>query len=106
MNERERLSKQLEEAEQELDAAKALPALNAAAKKLQRARAELKALDEAEKPMGRPVRPLRTQTASATNTMMTASAMPPKMMRVVQRVSSSKSVGSCLSQRGNATVSR
>jgi hypothetical protein len=33
-------AKQLHEAERELDAAKTLPALNAAAKRLQRARAE------------------------------------------------------------------
>jgi hypothetical protein len=39
-------TKQLEEAERELDAARTLTALNAAAKKLQRARAELKALAE------------------------------------------------------------
>jgi hypothetical protein len=37
MDRRERLTKELEEAERELDAAKTLPALNAAAKKLQRA---------------------------------------------------------------------
>jgi hypothetical protein len=43
MDEHERLAKAIEEAERELDAAKTLPALNAAAKKLQRAKAELKA---------------------------------------------------------------
>jgi hypothetical protein len=46
------LTKRLQEAEREPDAAKTLTALNAAAKKLQRARAELKAL-EAERPSAR-----------------------------------------------------
>ena len=55
MDRRARLIKALEEAERELDAAKTLPALNAAAKKLQRARAELKALEDgpAEQPKRR-----------------------------------------------------
>jgi hypothetical protein len=53
MNDRERLTKQLQEAERELDAARTLPALNAAAKKLQRVRAELKALEAEERPKGR-----------------------------------------------------
>jgi prefoldin subunit 5 len=53
MNDRERLTKQLQEAERELDAARTLPALNAAAKKLQRVRAELKALEAEEKPKRR-----------------------------------------------------
>lgn len=44
---RARLEKQLEQAERELDAATGRTALNAAARKLQRARAELKQLDEA-----------------------------------------------------------
>jgi hypothetical protein len=46
MNQRARLTKDLEEAERELDAAKALIALNAAAKKLQRARSELRAFED------------------------------------------------------------
>lgn len=41
--------RQLEEAERELDAAKGRVALNAAAKKLQRARAELKRLDSTKR---------------------------------------------------------
>jgi hypothetical protein len=50
MDRRERLTKAVEEAERELDAAKTLTALNAAAKKLQRARAELRAFEDEEKP--------------------------------------------------------
>jgi hypothetical protein len=51
MNKRERLTKQLQEAERELDAAKTLTGLNAAAKKLQRgSRAELGWLADEEKP--------------------------------------------------------
>jgi hypothetical protein len=52
MNECERLTKAVENAERELDAAKTLTTLNAAAKKLQRARAELKVLEAeaAERP--------------------------------------------------------
>jgi hypothetical protein len=57
MDRRERLVKDLQEAERELDAAKTLPVLNAAAKKLQRTRLELKALDEAKKPKGKSARP-------------------------------------------------
>jgi hypothetical protein len=50
MDRRERLEKAVEEAERELDAARTLTALNAAAKKLQLARSELKALEAEEKP--------------------------------------------------------
>jgi hypothetical protein len=49
--------KRLEQAEQELSAARGRTALNAAAKKLQQARAELKRLDEADKPKRKPSRP-------------------------------------------------
>jgi hypothetical protein len=47
----------------------------------------------------------RAQKARTTKPMITATASPPKrMMRDVQLVISSRSVGSCLSQRGNAIV--
>jgi hypothetical protein len=59
MDRRARLIKDLEEAERELDAAKTLPALNAAAKKLQGARAELKALET--EPAGRSKRRATTR---------------------------------------------
>jgi hypothetical protein len=50
--------KAIEDAERELAAAKGRTALNAAARKLQRARAELKGLEEQDKPK----RPKRTTT--------------------------------------------
>jgi predicted O-methyltransferase YrrM len=58
MDGRGRLTKAVEEAERELDAARTLTALNAAKKKLQRARSELKALEteSAERPKRRPSR--------------------------------------------------
>lgn len=56
MDYRARLIKDLEEAERELDAAKTLTARNAAAKKLQRARAELRSLEDEEKPKRRVTR--------------------------------------------------
>jgi len=46
--ERARLQKELRDAEAELDAAKTLTAVKAAASKLQRAKAELKELEAAE----------------------------------------------------------
>jgi hypothetical protein len=57
MDRRARLIKALEEAERELEAARKLPALNAAAKKLRRARTELKALEDgpAEQPKRRAI---------------------------------------------------
>jgi hypothetical protein len=48
--ERARLQKAVADAEQELDAAKTLTAVEAATKKLQRAKAELKELEAAERP--------------------------------------------------------
>lgn len=48
--------KQLREAEAELDATKTLTAINAAAKRLQRAKAELKELEAAERPKRRATR--------------------------------------------------
>jgi hypothetical protein len=59
MDQHERLTKAIEEAERELDAAKTLTALNAAAKKLQRARSDLKALEAEEKPKRSPSRRAR-----------------------------------------------
>jgi hypothetical protein len=58
-NDRDYWQKQLREAEAELDAAKTRTALNAAAKRLQLARAELKRLEakaEKAKPSSRPPR--------------------------------------------------
>jgi hypothetical protein len=65
MNERDRLIKAVEAAERELDDAKTLIALKAAAKKLQRARAELKALDAEEKPKRRASRGRESAGASS-----------------------------------------
>jgi hypothetical protein len=67
MNERERLTKAVDEGERELDAAKMLSAVNAAAKKLQRARAELKTFEAevAERPKRRPSRGRRSKAASS-----------------------------------------
>jgi hypothetical protein len=65
MDEHERLAKAVEEAERELDDARTLIALNAAAKKLQRARAELKALDAEEKPKRRASRGRESAGASS-----------------------------------------
>jgi hypothetical protein len=59
MNQRERLIKAVEEAQQELDAATRLSEVNRAAKKLQWARSELKALDAEEKPKRSPSRRVR-----------------------------------------------
>jgi hypothetical protein len=58
MDAREFWTRKLREAEAELDEAKTRTALDAAAKKLQRARAALKALEaeQAEKPKRRPSR--------------------------------------------------
>jgi hypothetical protein len=50
---RRRLTKAIEEAEQELDGAKRLSDVRAAAKKLNRARAELQWLEDEEKPKRR-----------------------------------------------------
>jgi hypothetical protein len=50
MDDREYWRRKLEDAERELDAAKGRTALNTAAKRMQQARAELRRLDEAEKP--------------------------------------------------------
>jgi hypothetical protein len=50
MDQRARLMKAVEDAERELDAAKRLSELRAAAAKLNRARAELQWLDHKEKP--------------------------------------------------------
>jgi hypothetical protein len=50
MDQRERLTKAVEEAQQELDAAKRIAELNRAAKKLQRAKAELQAFEDERKP--------------------------------------------------------
>jgi F0F1-type ATP synthase epsilon subunit len=49
MDDRERLKKAVEEAQQKLDAAKRITELNRAAKKLQRARAELQAFEDEQK---------------------------------------------------------
>jgi hypothetical protein len=54
MNERDRLTKAVEEAQQELDAAKRLSEVNRAAKKLQRARSELRSFEDEQ-----PKRPKR-----------------------------------------------
>jgi F0F1-type ATP synthase epsilon subunit len=56
MDDRERLEKAVEEAQQELDAAKRLTEVNRAAKKLQRARAELHAFEDEQKPKRSPGR--------------------------------------------------
>jgi hypothetical protein len=59
-------TKQLREAEAELEAAKTLSAVNAAAKKLQRAKAELKALEgEPATPKPRATRASRAEGASS-----------------------------------------
>jgi hypothetical protein len=53
MTDRARLEKAVRDAEAELDAATTLTAVKAAAKRLQRAKAELKELEEAERPKRR-----------------------------------------------------
>jgi hypothetical protein len=49
MDQRERLTKAVEEAQRELNAAKRITELNRAAKKLQRAKAELQAFEDEQK---------------------------------------------------------
>jgi hypothetical protein len=58
-------TKQLEEAKRELDAARTRTTLNAAARKLQQARAELKRLDAEEQPKRRPSRGRASGAASS-----------------------------------------
>jgi hypothetical protein len=56
MSDRARLEKALADAETELDAATTLTAVKAAAKRLQRAKAELKELEAAERPKRKAIR--------------------------------------------------
>ena len=54
MDRRKQLTKAIEEAQQELDAAKRISEMNRAAKRLQRARAELQCFEDEQKPKRRP----------------------------------------------------
>jgi hypothetical protein len=67
MDDREYWTKQLREAERELDAATRRSDVNAAAKRLQRAKAQLKRLEAeaAERPKRRPSRGSRSAGASS-----------------------------------------
>jgi hypothetical protein len=65
MDERDYWTRKRDEAERELDAAMGRTAVNAAAKRLQRARFEFKRLDEQEKPKRRPTRGRGSAAASS-----------------------------------------
>jgi hypothetical protein len=65
MTERARLEKAVRDAEAELDAAKTLTAVKSAAKKLQRAKAELKEFETAERPKRKATRGGASEGASS-----------------------------------------
>lgn len=64
-DDREYWTRKRDEAERDLETARGRTAINAAAKRLQQARAELRRLDEAEKPKRRPSRARGSAGASS-----------------------------------------